>query len=199
MAQALAAIIKIGPADFTQRPAVLATRLALLEATEDFEGAKRLAQSSLQAADAQSSRGKPAKGQDAAAKALLYQSLARVQLKVSEALPNMQLWQHCSGFRAMQDPCCLQIARRAAKTAWKAVAFKVHMCQRFVWTAAWECKGGVTDVRQGSQADGRRCARAVQADGPAGAPQHGARLWSLCCESGVQPGDGRQPAGEQRR
>ena len=67
---------------------MLATRLALLEATEDFEGAKRLAQSSLQAADAQSSRGKPAKGQDAAAKALLYQSLARVQLKVPEALPN---------------------------------------------------------------------------------------------------------------
>ncbi len=67
---------------------MLATRLALLEATEDFEGAKQLAQSSLQAADAQSSRGKPAKGQDAAAKALLYQSLARVQLKVPEAVPN---------------------------------------------------------------------------------------------------------------
>ena len=67
---------------------MLATRLALLEATEDFEGAKQLAQSSLQAADAQSSRGKPAKGQDAAAKALLHQSLARVQLKVPEAVPN---------------------------------------------------------------------------------------------------------------
>ena len=90
MAQALAAIIKIGPADFTQRPAVLATRLALLEATDDLEGAKRLAQSSLQAADApaQSARGKPAKGQDAAARALLYQTLARVQLKVGGSLPH---------------------------------------------------------------------------------------------------------------
>ena len=88
MVQALAAISKAGPADFMQKPAVLATRLALLEATEDLEGAKRLAQSSLQAADApaQSARGKPA--QDAAARALLYQTLARTQLKVGGTLPH---------------------------------------------------------------------------------------------------------------
>ena len=90
MVQALAAISKAGPADFMQKPAVLATRLALLEATEDLEGAKRLAQSSLQAADApaQSARGKPAKDQDAAARALLYQTLARTQLKVGGTLPH---------------------------------------------------------------------------------------------------------------
>jgi len=66
------------------RPAILATHLALLEATDDLQGAKRLAQSSLQAADApaQSVRGKPAKGQIAFAKAVLYETLARVQLKV---------------------------------------------------------------------------------------------------------------------
>lgn len=82
--QALAALKKVGPADFMEKPAILATHLALLEATEDLQGAKRLAESSLKAADtpAQSARGKPAKSQAAAAKALLYQTLARAQLKV---------------------------------------------------------------------------------------------------------------------
>ena len=66
------------------RPAVLATHLALLEATEDLQGAKRLAQSSLTAANAPAkpSQKKPAKGQSTASKAVLYETLARVQLKV---------------------------------------------------------------------------------------------------------------------
>lgn len=78
------ALQKAGPPDFMQRPAVMATHLALLEATEDLQGAKRLAQSSLQAADApaQGARGKPFKEQAATAKAVLYETLARVQLKV---------------------------------------------------------------------------------------------------------------------
>jgi len=74
------------------RPAILATHLALLEATDDLQGAKRLAQSSLQAADApaQSVRGKPAKGQTASAKAVLYETLARVQLKVTVSFLSCQ-------------------------------------------------------------------------------------------------------------
>lgn len=78
------ALQKAGPPDFMQRPAVLATHLALLEATDDLQGAKRLAQSSLQAADApaQDAQGKPSKEQAATAKAILYETLARVQLKV---------------------------------------------------------------------------------------------------------------------
>lgn len=73
--QALTAIQKAGPADFMSRPAVLATHLALLEAAEDLQGARSLAQSSLQAAD-------QSKGQSASTKAVLYETLARVQLKV---------------------------------------------------------------------------------------------------------------------
>ena len=76
--QALTAIQKAGPAEFTSRPAILATRLALLEANEDLQGAKSLAQGSLQAADR---RGQP-KGQSVSSKAVLYETLARVQLKV---------------------------------------------------------------------------------------------------------------------
>ena len=60
------------------RPAILATRLALLEANEDLQGARSLAQGSLQAADG---RDQP-KGQSASTKAVLYETLARVQLKV---------------------------------------------------------------------------------------------------------------------
>lgn len=59
------------------RPAVLATHLALLEAAEDLQGARSLAQSSLRAADAHQP-----KGQSASTKAVLYETLARVQLKV---------------------------------------------------------------------------------------------------------------------
>ena len=68
------------------RPAILATRLALLEANEDLQGARSLAQGSLQAADG---RDQP-KGQSASTKAVLYETLARVQLKVLPSLfPNI--------------------------------------------------------------------------------------------------------------
>jgi hypothetical protein len=82
--QALLALQKAGPPAFMQRPAVLATRMALLEATADLQGAKRLAQSSLQVADAprQGARGKASKEQAATAMAVLYEALARIQLKV---------------------------------------------------------------------------------------------------------------------
>lgn len=78
------ALQKAGPPEFMQRPGVLATHLALLEAKEDLQGAKRLAQSSLQAANAsaQGVQGKPSKEKAAIAKAILYETLARVQLKV---------------------------------------------------------------------------------------------------------------------
>ena len=75
MLQALTAIQKAGPAEFMSRPAVLATHLSLLEAAEDLQGARSLAQSSLQAAD-------QSKGHSASTKAVLYETLARVQLKV---------------------------------------------------------------------------------------------------------------------
>ena len=75
MMQALIAIQKAGPAGFMSRPAVLATHLSLLEAAEDLQGARSLAQSSLQAAD-------QSKGHSASTKAVLYETLARVQLKV---------------------------------------------------------------------------------------------------------------------
>ncbi|CAL5219381.1 g1203 [Coccomyxa viridis] len=75
--QALIAIQKAGPAGFMSRPAVLATHLALLEAAEDLQGARSLAQSSLQAAD-------QSKGHSASIKAVLYETLARVQLKLGD-------------------------------------------------------------------------------------------------------------------
>ena len=87
--QAAEALQQVGDADLAQRPAMVATRIALLEAVGDAAGALALAQSALSAAQGPPDGGRGGKGAAAdnrkAAEAFLYQSLAKLQLKVRAA------------------------------------------------------------------------------------------------------------------
>ncbi len=79
MSQASQALQQVGDAAWLKRPAVVATQVDFLEATDDVDSARKLLQDAIAAQGA--SKAKPGK-EGAGAEAYLFQSLAKLQLKV---------------------------------------------------------------------------------------------------------------------
>ena len=127
--QATEALQRVGDADLAQRPAMVATRIALLDAVGDAAGALVLAQSALSAAQAPPEAGRGAKGGAAAgdrkaAEAFLYQSLAKLQLKVRAGRS-----QSLSALSALMPKAlplvsrtCIACLRVVVQLCWKSTA-----------------------------------------------------------------------------
>lgn len=79
-------------ADWAQRPAAVATRIALLDAAGDAAAAKELAEGAL-ARSSGASSGKQPREDRAAAEGYLYQALAKLELKVCTGPGRCLLWQ----------------------------------------------------------------------------------------------------------
>jgi hypothetical protein len=81
--QALEALGQMGDASLTQKPAFLASQIALLEAVGDVSSACAVVDGAIAAQQSRpASKSKQEREANAAAQAYLYQTLARLQLKV---------------------------------------------------------------------------------------------------------------------
>lgn len=81
--QALEALQQIGDVAWLKRPAAVATQIAFLEAVDDVDSARRLLKDAIAAQEAgKAGKAKPGK-EEVSAEAFLFQSLAKLQLKVT--------------------------------------------------------------------------------------------------------------------